>query len=181
MNTDRLPEHMRTKVVLELCRVPDLRGFCWSWQNCLNSKGYPCVGVNGKSHLAHRVSYELLVGPIPDGLQIDHLCQNKRCINPEHLEPVTGKVNSERTEAATKLRCVHGHPLAGPNVRVKSKGKAGTQRQCCVCEMDISAARTERNSKGLRRTSPAVAARRVAKRQWLLDAGELALRERVAS
>lgn len=181
MNIDQLPTHMQTKVVPELCRRPGLPGFCWSWQNCINSKGYACVGVNGKVQLAHRVSYELLVGPIPAGLQIDHLCQNKKCINPEHLEPVTDKVNKSRTDAATKLRCVHGHPLAGPNVRTKSKGKRGTQRQCCVCEMDMAAARTERNRKGLRQTRPEVAARRAVKRQWLLDAGELALREAVAS
>jgi hypothetical protein len=57
-----LPANMRTKIAAELCPVAGLDGFCWTWQNCTNSKGYGCVGVNGKSRLVHRVAYQILVG-----------------------------------------------------------------------------------------------------------------------
>lgn len=177
MNVDQLPANMQSKIAMALPPVSTVKGFCWAWQNCVNSRGYGCIAVAGKSQLTHRVAYELLVGPIPDGLQIDHLCTNKRCCNPAHLEPVTGKVNVGRTDEATKVRCTHGHPLAGPNVRIKSKGKAGSQRQCQVCALDIKREQTVRESKGRRAPSKSCAARREAKRAWLLEAGEAALAE----
>lgn len=71
---------------------------CWNWIGALNSKGYGCISTGGKNKngLVHRVSYELHVGPIPDGLTIDHLCRNKVCVNPAHLEPVTIRTNIRR-------------------------------------------------------------------------------------
>lgn len=170
-----LPENMLSKITAVECPVPDLDGMCWRWDGCLNSKGYGCVGVgNKRTQLTHRVSYELHWGPIPAGLQIDHLCRNKQCCNPHHLEVVTGAVNRERAAAAI-IRCKHDHPLAGPNVRIKTKGKAGgKQRQCRVCEMDIAERYNERtNLSG--RTSLLKAARRACRREWLLEAGEAAL------
>ena len=64
---------------------------CWEWTGSLQSAGYGHIWVGGDKHssLAHRVSYELHVGPIPDGLEIDHLCGNKKCVNPEHLEAMS--------------------------------------------------------------------------------------------
>lgn len=72
---------------------------CWEWHAAVCEKGravYGLVHYEGKIRMAHRVIYELLVGPIPEGLQLDHLCQNGRCVNPEHLEPVTSKENHLR-------------------------------------------------------------------------------------
>lgn len=61
---------------------------CWTWTGALTSGGYGSIWNGGKSCLAHRLAYQLTVGPVPDGLELDHLCRNTRCVNPEHLEPV---------------------------------------------------------------------------------------------
>ena len=82
---------------------------CWVWNKYKNKEGYGQIGFRsgGKNqvHPAHRISYTYLVGPIPPGLQIDHLCRNKSCVNPEHLEPVTQQENIRR------------RPLSGPQGR----------------------------------------------------------------
>lgn len=70
---------------------------CWRWTGALNSRGYGCVGIRRRRHLAHRVAYEAATGrTIPDGLTIDHLCFEKRCVNPAHMEVVTRSLNSQR-------------------------------------------------------------------------------------
>lgn len=81
-------------------------GGCWLWQGALNTKGYAVLSVGGRGgrrHYAHRLSYEIHVGPIPAGLQIDHLCRVRRCVNPAHLEPVTNRENVLRGIAARQL------------------------------------------------------------------------------
>ena len=69
---------------------------CWNWQLALNAAGYGIIGVNCRPRLAHRIAYEEFVGSIPNGLELDHLCKNKRCVNPEHLEAVTRSENVRR-------------------------------------------------------------------------------------
>lgn len=70
---------------------------CWLWDRALSSTGYgTTTNAEGRSQLAHRWMYEQRVGPIPEGLDIDHLCQTKRCVNPLHLEPVLPSVNCQR-------------------------------------------------------------------------------------
>jgi hypothetical protein len=77
---------------------------CWVWIGARHSQGYGqlftanTVNGNPRPEKAHRVAYELLIGPIPDGLQIDHLCRNKVCVNPAHLEAVTQKENLARRQ-----------------------------------------------------------------------------------
>lgn len=68
---------------------------CWIWKGPVSS-GYGKLSIKGKSILAHRWSYEEVYGPIPDGLQIDHLCGVSRCVKPNHLEAVTPKLNNDR-------------------------------------------------------------------------------------
>lgn len=78
---------------------------CWEWTGAKTGAGYGHVLLNYKNVYAHRLSYELLVGPIPEGLVIDHVCRNRGCINPEHLEPVTPRENVMRAPK----HVVHGH------------------------------------------------------------------------
>lgn len=119
--------------------VPDELG-CWVWQSKV-SNGYGQIEVRegvGRSTRrrvsAHRTSYETFTGPIPAGLHIDHLCRNKLCVNPAHLEPVTSRVNTLRGATLpaanrAKTHCVNGHEFAGENLRMS----AGVRR-CRTCE-----------------------------------------------
>ena len=94
---------------------------CWVWTGPLVTAGYGRVS-NGRGHglLAHRVAWEIAFGPIPEGLVIDHLCREKLCVNPNHLDPVTQRINVLRgvgpiAQNAVKTHCVRGHPYAqGP-------------------------------------------------------------------
>lgn len=71
---------------------------CWQWVKAVQSNGYGRVSLGGRMKYPHRVMWELLVGPIPEGLDLDHLCRNRACVNPTHLEPVTRSTNLLRGE-----------------------------------------------------------------------------------
>ena len=110
----------------------DATGDCWEWTGSINSSGYGTVGHARHVHSVHRVVWEYLVGPIPDGLEIDHLCRNRRCCNPDHMEVVTRAENQRRgigNQNVRKTRCVQGHPLFGVNLYVAPDGK----RACRTC------------------------------------------------
>lgn len=99
---------------------------CWEWAAARQTNGYGSVWIgNGRTALAHRVAYEALVGPIPDGLTIDHLCRNKACINPAHMEPVTAVENIQRAHQAVAT-CKAGHPL--------TQHPRKNQRWCQICD-----------------------------------------------
>lgn len=111
---------------------------CWEWTGSKNSGGYGNIGIAFYGHnVAHRYAYELLVRPIPDGLQLDHLCRNRCCVNPDHLEPVTNQENARRgltgkatgAKARAKTHCPYGHPYDATNTH---HTRAGT-RSCKTC------------------------------------------------
>lgn len=90
-------------------------GACWPWQACTRADGYGASWNGQKSDVAHRIAYRLAIGPIPAGLTLDHLCRNRACVNPDHLEPVTQRTNVLRGEGITarllkRTHCSKGHP-----------------------------------------------------------------------
>lgn len=109
-------------------------GGCWEWLAFVSPSGYGGFSVGtGKFVSAHRWAYEFLVGPIPDGLQLDHLCRNRKCVNPEHLEPVTAKENVDRGQLGYLNRdvCKNGHNINDPsNVYARPSDGAKQCRQC---------------------------------------------------
>lgn len=114
-------------------KVIDL-GTCWVFTGHLNETGYGMLGVGGnKNQLAHRWSYEHFVGPIPDGLVIDHLCRVRNCVNPKHLEPVTIGENSARSPLAgvNKTHCINGHEYTTENTQIV------VTRVCRACRSDV--------------------------------------------
>lgn len=115
---------------------------CWLWTARIDDSGYGRFNRGpGLSPLAHRYAYEEYVGPIPDGLEIDHLCRVRHCVNPWHLEAVTPLQNLERgiSFAAVNRRkseCANGHPLSGDNVRVVERRDGRRERECRSCSRD---------------------------------------------
>src|ERR1019366_5456905 len=107
---------------------------CWTWTGSLDKDGYGKSWQEGGSYRAHRASYEFFVGPIPAGLTIDHLCRNRACVRPDHLEPVTNGVNIMRGIGVApvnvrKTECPSGHAYSGANLRIE-----GTERLCRTCQ-----------------------------------------------
>jgi len=110
---------------------------CVEWTGTICGEGYGRLWVDGSSRSAHRISWELQRGPIPAGLHIDHLCRNRRCVNPDHLEPVEPRVNIARSPIAppsinsAKVVCKAGHQLEGANL--DSYALKNGRRSCIVC------------------------------------------------
>lgn len=108
----------------------DQSGECWLWTaNLTKPNGYGRFHLNDRMVLAHRLTYETFVGPIPDGMQLDHLCRVKQCVNPAHLEPVTNRENVLRALPST---CVAGHqrtPGAGPCPRCRAVYRRQWERE----------------------------------------------------
>lgn len=127
----------------------DVRGAedCWPWTGGMQNQGYGRFGSDGQTFRAHRLAYEMAVGPIPDGAHLDHACHNKdaecaggngcqhrRCCNPAHLQPATLVENvmrgkSEAALNARKTHCKRGHPFSPENTRLT----AGGRRRCMTC------------------------------------------------
>lgn len=116
---------------------------CWHWTGTILNGGYGQLSHGGEAWLAHRFFYTEMVGPIPEGLHLDHVCHNnsdcsagngclhRRCVNPEHLEPVTRQVNTSRGRSANSLKthCPQGHEYSTENTFITSKG----HRLCRAC------------------------------------------------
>ncbi len=129
---------------------------CWPWIGAVSKCGYgnfKLAGADGKQVKAHRKVYEDLVGPIPEGLHIDHLCRNPRCVRPDHLEPVTCQTNilrghSWQARHAAKERCIRGHEFSA---------RGSTRwRSCRVCARAMTNIRNAKQIPTARRIRSAV-------------------------
>ena len=119
---------------------------CWIWTACKTKFGYGWfqMGRQAGPRLAHRLAYESAVGPVPEGLTLDHLCRNRACVNPAHLEPVSRGTNVLRgvgfsAENARKTHCSSGHPYSGDNLDRRPKS-----RRCRECHRIEERERQER-------------------------------------
>lgn len=116
--------------------IIDLTG-CWEWAKAKSSAGYGQTRINNKLYYTHRLFYEQEYGFIPENLTIDHLCRNRACCNPNHLEVVTRKINNLRGNGWSGIKhrvthCPQGHELAGSNL-VKYSLLTG-HRKCKTCK-----------------------------------------------
>lgn len=132
--TDLSTEAGRAKFFDKVDKSSSTAG-CWLWLGSFVNNGYGRFKHGGKTYMAHRVSFELAGGTIPAGLELDHLCRNRGCVNPAHLEVVTSRTNVLRGETvvrtnAEKTHCLKGHPLSGDNLFIRSDGR----RRCRTCE-----------------------------------------------
>lgn len=120
-------------------------GGCWLWSAATNDAGYGLIHWRRRSYLAHRFAYENLVGDIPDGLELDHLCRVRNCVNPAHLEAVTRQVNALRGLSpsgihARKTHCHRGHEFTNENTSIRPNGA----RRCLTCHRENERARHQR-------------------------------------
>ncbi len=130
---------VRSDVATRFWEKVERTGGCWLWTGGRSTKGYAYAWNGERVVLAHRMAYEMVAGPIPDGLQLDHVaergCTNKHCVNPAHLEPVTLQENLRRgtrnNGQAAKTHCKRGHPFSEANTHRTAK-----QRHCRQCARD---------------------------------------------
>lgn len=112
----------------------DTSGDCWEWTASRSPLGYGQYAIQRKPRGAHRVAWEMLVGEIPDGFELDHLCRNRACVNPDHMQVVSHRENTLRGHGpsatnARKTKCCNGHDFDETNTYITPKGA----RQCRAC------------------------------------------------
>ena len=136
---DYMSKHMPLALRLFGKLAEDSNG-CWIFLGKPGNSGYGVIGLGGRADgvgLTHRVAWEVFVGPIPDGLHIDHLCRVRLCCNPAHLEPVTQAVNNQRSwDARPRTACRRGHVYTGDERITRGGGS-----RCDVCRRDLRAQR----------------------------------------
>lgn len=110
---------------------------CWVWISTIDKGGYSRIKLNERTNRsAHRWYYESIYGPVPQGMQLDHLCRNRACVNPMHLEVVTPKENTQRSSRGRELTtCANGHSFSRV---VKKEGPFKGWRKCAICERDAT-------------------------------------------
>ena len=118
---------------------------CWEWKGAKSSTGYGNFSVKYKQHGAHRFAWELLRGPVPEGMTLDHICKNRGCVNPEHMEVVSRGENSRRgiAQRARVLKCRAGHWYTPENTYVTPSG----DRRCRECAYKRDHGRSRSGSK----------------------------------
>lgn len=142
------PKDPRSPLERVLARVEVSEHGCWIWAGAKNDTGYGYLNVNGRMRRTHVIVWEHYHGPVPAGMEIDHVCRVPACCNPDqaHTEAVTTAENQRRGQAACRpLVCVHGHWKLGANVIVRKNG----DRECRACENE-----RQRRKKARRKAAP---------------------------
>lgn len=124
---------MPPQIPLEDCYIPEPNSGCWLWIMSLNEKGYGRRWDGLRERKAHTVVYEVYRGRLGDGLELDHLCRVRCCVNPWHMDPVTRQENMRRAKPfMMRAVCKRGHKLEDPNLYYSKKGN----RHCKRCALD---------------------------------------------
>lgn len=124
---------------------PEPNSGCWLWDSNTMPSGYGYFGLAAGKHVrAHRFAYEMMRGPIPEGMVLDHLCRMKCCVNPDHLEVVTPAENYRRAKpylargtnnfSGRKTECPRGHPYSPENTYNFTNSRGGPHRVCKTCQ-----------------------------------------------
>lgn len=128
------PAHVSQQYILERS-IPEPNSGCWIWLLSLGRDGY----AQGKYETAHRISFRGFKGSIPEGLEVDHICKTRWCVNPEHLRAVTHLENMSTADAITnhrnrrKTHCINGHELSGYNL-ILENWRGIVMRKCRACK-----------------------------------------------
>lgn len=132
------PTHPLPRIFRNIVDAPMTLSSCWVWRGKIAPSQYPRVCWNTKSIEAHRVICQELFGQIPIGYEVDHLCRNRQCVRPSHLEAVTKQENNRRSQSGSainrrKTHCHRGHELIAPNIYTSPKAIARGKRICKIC------------------------------------------------
>ena len=135
---------------------------CWEWTRCKNEKGYGLLTFRYKVWRAHRLFYTICVGPVPEDMELDHLCRNRWCCNPDHLEPVTHRENLLRggtvtAKHAATTHCPKGHAYTEENT-YRRKNKNSRECRVCIRSRNMEAKRVRSRERRLARTNAATCA-----------------------
>ena len=136
----------------KIWKLIEITSSCWLWKGSKSYNGYGQLGYNNKRFEAHRFVYELLEGKIPEGLELDHLCKIRNCVNPAHLQFVTHKENIYRGNGVTainarKTHCIRGHEFTLENTTYYTRKGGHQERKCKSCKRINSYEERQRNKK----------------------------------
>jgi hypothetical protein len=133
ITVDQIPDRIRKRIII------DSDTGCWIWTKAMNSKGYGSVRFMGRVVGAHRLVFELLIGPVPSGMELHHKCENRLCCNPGHLSILSlsehRRRHTRRYPNGEKTHCINGHPFSESNTWLEwANGKP--QRHCRICNKE---------------------------------------------